>query len=114
MENIKYEIGHAYYQMGFAFEWGIILPIDAPYQSPRVVVIETWLYQGYFKLDWNTTDCDIPHHFYVFQPFLHYENTLMRPPEKGLKIPSFYNVESSMLSFTELQSELAELEDIVK
>ncbi len=100
----KYEIGRTYYQIGTTSL------LEGP-NPPSVVVIETWFYQGYFKLDWNTTDCDIPHHFYVFQPFVSREKTLDWPPEHGLKIPSLRGVELSMLTFDELISELHQIKN---
>src|SRR5260221_14016146 len=107
----KYEVGRAYYTMGRAYEWGIASPPETLNQPSQEVVFETWFYQGYYKLDWNTTDCDLPHHFHVFQPFVARENTLDRPPEDGLKIPSLRGVETSMLSFDELMSELAQIKE---
>jgi hypothetical protein len=104
----KYEIGRAYYKMSLASEWDVPSPPETPKQPLPGVVIETWFYQGYFKLDWNTTACDVPHHFHVFQPFVPRENALERPPEQGLKIPSLRGAELSMLTFDELLSELAD------
>jgi hypothetical protein len=102
----KYEVGRAYYRMGLAAGWGVGLPPEMPSQALPVVVIETWFYQGYFELDWNTTDCDVPHHFHVFQPFVPSENTLERAPEQGLKVPSLRGAELSMLPLDELISQL--------
>ncbi len=102
MGQTIYEIGRAYYQIGTTSF------LEAP-NRPSIVTIETWFYQGYFKLDWNTTSCDIPHHFYVFQPFVPLENVLDRSPEHGLKIPSLRGAELSMLTFEELVSELNQI-----
>jgi hypothetical protein len=109
MSQGKFEIGQAYYRAGFAFEWGLDLPRQVPDRPSRAVAIETWFYQGYFMLDWNTTDCDTPHYFHVFQPFVALENPLGRPPKEGLKMPSLRGATLSMLTFDELLGQLAEI-----
>jgi len=109
MSQGKFEIGQAYYRAGFAFGWGFNSPSQASDRPSRAVAIETWFYQDYFKLDWNTTACDIPHHFHVFQPFVALENPLDRPPEEGLKMPSLRGATLSMLTFDELVAQLAEI-----
>lgn len=108
MSEHKYETGQAYYRMGLAHQWGLILPHESDGRSSPLL-IETWFYQGYFRLDWGTTDCDVPNHFHVFQPFVPLERTLDREPEQGLKIPSLRAAESSMLSLDELMRELAKM-----
>jgi hypothetical protein len=110
MDQCKYKKGHAYYKLGLASDLGLTLASEVPKQPLPVVVIETWFYQGCYKLDWNTTSCDLPHHFYVFQPFIPLENVLDRPPEQGLKIPSLRGAELSMLTYDELVTELTQLE----
>ncbi|TWU59551.1 hypothetical protein V7x_55670 [Crateriforma conspicua] len=31
--------------------------------------VATWVYLGYFKMNCNSTDCDVPNHFYRFVKF---------------------------------------------
>jgi len=109
MEDVKFQIGCAYYRIALASELGIVLNADSPDEPVPTVVIETWFYQGYFKLDGNTSSCDIPHHFHVFQPCVPPENPLKRPPERGLKIPSLRGVRLAMSTLDELLHELSEI-----
>jgi len=105
----EYEIGCAYYKMGLAAELGVASPSGMPNQPVPVVIIETWFYQGYFKLDWDSTDCDVPHYFHVFQPFVPFANTLDRPPEQGLRIPSLRGSKLSILAVDELLTALSQI-----
>lgn len=102
MKHGKFQVGHAYYRIGFTIE------LENP--VPQGTAIKTWFYQGYFQLSTNAPDCDVPYYFYVFQPFAARGNPMGEPAENGLRFASLREAERLMLNFDELLSALAVME----
>jgi hypothetical protein len=103
MSHGKFKIGDAYYHAG------IVSREAAPWAVSSQVAIETFVYQGYFRLDHNSMSCDLPHHFYVFQPFIPFENVLSRSPKSGLKVPSLRQAEETKRTLEEVIGDLKDL-----
>jgi hypothetical protein len=106
MNESKFRSGCAYYRLHLVSESKTTSPNGVVNRPRPAIVIETWYYQGYYEFKWNTTSCDVPHYFHVFQPFVRDENVLDRPSEQGLRMPSLQGAELSMLTLDELIVEL--------
>ena len=81
------ELGKKYYTCGLDIFTIVVEP-----------VVATFVYEGYFELDHNSPNCDIPHHFYRFA-FYGQEHL-------KVNVPSLQMIKKNYLTFPQLMEAL--------